>query len=302
MLHLAQKAFYPSQTAVSAAPRRHDLEVPGDDRVSRCDGRRLGVELIVHINQDGLRAAFRPVRLRLGHAHPGDEDRSVAAGAGQIRVRRGLRRRAARRGKEPRQGAHLFATARKPTPGTRATSARNFGVCSIRASSRANRCASSRCRIGRSSMSGNISAPETIPVVPLYFAKERPVVERDGTLIMVDDERLPLRAGRDAARWSACASARSAAIRFTGAIRSDADNARRHHRRNAQRQHVRAPGPADRSRRSGLDGKEKARRIFLMDQLAEISVLPEVSAQSAEANRLRCGFSPAARSMTANRR
>ena len=34
---------------------------------------------------------------------------------------------------------------------------------------------------------------EGIPVVPLYFAKERPVVERDGALIMVDDERFLLR-------------------------------------------------------------------------------------------------------------
>ena len=33
---------------------------------------------------------------------------------------------------------------------------------------------------------------EDIPVVRLYFAKKRPVVERDGTLIMVDDDRLPL--------------------------------------------------------------------------------------------------------------
>lgn len=33
---------------------------------------------------------------------------------------------------------------------------------------------------------------ENIPVVPLYFAKERPVVQRSGTLIMVDDDRLPL--------------------------------------------------------------------------------------------------------------
>jgi sulfate adenylyltransferase subunit 2 len=33
---------------------------------------------------------------------------------------------------------------------------------------------------------------ENVPVVPLYFAKRRPVVERDGTLIMVDDERMPL--------------------------------------------------------------------------------------------------------------
>ena len=33
---------------------------------------------------------------------------------------------------------------------------------------------------------------EAIPVVPLYFAKERPIVERDGMLVMVDDDRLPI--------------------------------------------------------------------------------------------------------------
>lgn len=36
---------------------------------------------------------------------------------------------------------------------------------------------------------------ENIPIVPLYFAKKRPVVARGGTLIMVNDERLPLEAG-----------------------------------------------------------------------------------------------------------
>lgn len=36
---------------------------------------------------------------------------------------------------------------------------------------------------------------EDIPVVPLYFAKPRPVVHRDGGLIMVDDDRLPLEPG-----------------------------------------------------------------------------------------------------------
>ncbi len=34
---------------------------------------------------------------------------------------------------------------------------------------------------------------EQIPIVPLYYAAERPVVERDGTLIMIDDDRFPLR-------------------------------------------------------------------------------------------------------------
>jgi sulfate adenylyltransferase subunit 2 len=36
---------------------------------------------------------------------------------------------------------------------------------------------------------------ESIPIVPLYFAKERPVVVRDGVLIMVDDNRMPLNPG-----------------------------------------------------------------------------------------------------------
>ncbi len=38
---------------------------------------------------------------------------------------------------------------------------------------------------------------EEIPIVPLYFAAERPVVERDGTLIMVDDDRMPLDPGEE---------------------------------------------------------------------------------------------------------
>jgi len=36
---------------------------------------------------------------------------------------------------------------------------------------------------------------ENVPIVPLYFAAERPVVMRDGTLIMVDDARMPLMPG-----------------------------------------------------------------------------------------------------------
>ena len=36
---------------------------------------------------------------------------------------------------------------------------------------------------------------ENIPVVPLYFAAPRPVVERNGSLIMIDDDRYPLESG-----------------------------------------------------------------------------------------------------------
>ena len=38
---------------------------------------------------------------------------------------------------------------------------------------------------------------EEIPIVPLYFAAERPVVDRDGTWIMVDDDRMPLEPGEE---------------------------------------------------------------------------------------------------------
>jgi sulfate adenylyltransferase subunit 2 len=64
---------------------------------------------------------------------------------------------------------------------------------------------------------------EGIPVVPLYFAAERPVVERDGALLMVDDERLPLREGevpqqrRVRFRTLGC-------YPLTGAIESEADS------------------------------------------------------------------------------
>jgi sulfate adenylyltransferase subunit 2 len=38
---------------------------------------------------------------------------------------------------------------------------------------------------------------ESIPLVPLYFAAKRPVVERDGTLLMIDDDRMPLEEGEE---------------------------------------------------------------------------------------------------------
>jgi sulfate adenylyltransferase subunit 2 len=62
---------------------------------------------------------------------------------------------------------------------------------------------------------------ENIPVVPLYFAAERPVVERDGTLIMVDDERMPLRPG-EKARMEVVRFRTLGCYPLTGAIRSTA--------------------------------------------------------------------------------
>jgi sulfate adenylyltransferase subunit 2 len=63
---------------------------------------------------------------------------------------------------------------------------------------------------------------EKIPVVPLYFAAERPVVERDGTLIMVDDERMPLREG-ERPMMKKVRFRTLGCYPLTGAIESEAD-------------------------------------------------------------------------------
>ena len=63
---------------------------------------------------------------------------------------------------------------------------------------------------------------ERIPVVPLYFAKERPVVERSGGLIMVDDDRMPL--GEDEVPGMRTVRFRTlGCYPLTGAIESTAD-------------------------------------------------------------------------------
>jgi len=63
---------------------------------------------------------------------------------------------------------------------------------------------------------------EKIPIVPLYFAAERPVVERDGTLIMVDDERMPLREG-ERPMMKKVRFRTLGCYPLTGAIESEAD-------------------------------------------------------------------------------
>ena len=62
---------------------------------------------------------------------------------------------------------------------------------------------------------------EAIPIVPLYFAKERPVVVRSGTLIMVDDDRLPLTPG-ETPRMTKVRFRTLGCYPLTGAVRSDA--------------------------------------------------------------------------------
>jgi sulfate adenylyltransferase subunit 2 len=63
---------------------------------------------------------------------------------------------------------------------------------------------------------------ESIPVVPLYFARQRPVVERDGALIMVDDDRFQLRDG-EAVQMREVRFRTLGCYPLTGAVESSAD-------------------------------------------------------------------------------
>ena len=63
---------------------------------------------------------------------------------------------------------------------------------------------------------------ENVPIVPLYLAAERPVVERDGTLVMVDDDRMPLRPG-EVPQMKKVRFRTLGCYPLTGAIESQAD-------------------------------------------------------------------------------
>ena len=225
---------------------------------------RLGMELVVHVNEDGLKRGINPVasgstlHTQVMKTEALRQALDKWSSTPPSAARAATRRRAA-----PRSACSRIRSA--ATPGTRATSARNSGICSTR-----------RIKPGESMRVFPLSnwteldiweyiRAEKIPVVPLYFAKARPVVERDGMLIMVDDERLPLRPAKNRALMR---------VRFrtlgcyplTGAVASEADTLDAVIVRCAARQ-LRAAGPRDRPRRKRLNGKEEARGIFLMDAL-----------------------------------
>ena len=138
-----------------------------------------------------------------------------------MEVRSRFRWRTSRRGEESRQGAHIF-----PPNGGAHLDPRNQRLELWKLfNTRIRACES--LRVFPLSNWTELDVweyirAEDIPVVPLYFAKPRPMVERDGVLIMVDDTRLPLLSGE---------TPRMVSVRFrtlgcyplTGAIRSTAN-------------------------------------------------------------------------------
>jgi sulfate adenylyltransferase subunit 2 len=221
LLHLALKAFHPAKLPF---PLLHvDTTWKFREMIAFRDqtATQLGVELRVHINEDGVARGVSPVasgssvhtqvmktegllqaldKWKFDVAFGGarrDEEKSRAK-------ERIFSHRSASHAWDPRNQRpelwKLFNTRIKPGESMRVFPLSNWTELDVWEYVRA----------------------ENIPVVPLYFAKERPVVERDGMLIMLDDDRLPLLPGE---------KPKMMRVRFrtlgcyplTGAIASEAD-------------------------------------------------------------------------------
>jgi sulfate adenylyltransferase subunit 2 len=222
MLHLAMKAFYPSKPPfpllhVDTTWKFREMIAFRDETAAR-----LGLKLLVHVNQDGVKRGINPFD-------------SGSALHTQVMKTEALKQALDKYGFDA-----AFGGARRDEEKSRAKER----IFSFRSVSHAWdpknqrpelwRVYNTRINKGESIRVFPLSnwteldiwqyiMAENIPIVPLYFAKKRPVVERDGTLIMVDDDRMKLRPGETAAerlvrfRTLGC-------YPLTGAIESPADS------------------------------------------------------------------------------
>ena len=193
MLHLARKAFFPASPPF---PLMHiDTTWKFRDMIAFRDrmAKEAGMRLIVHTNQDGVKAGLNP----FDH------------GPNYTRV---MKTEALKQALEKHKFDAAFGGARRDEEKSRAKER----IFSFRSASHAWdpknqrpelwRLYNTRVHDGESMRVFPLSnwteldiwayiLKERIPIVPLYFAAKRPIVQRNGQLIMVDDDRLPLGPG-----------------------------------------------------------------------------------------------------------
>ena len=192
MLHLAMKAFYPSLPPfpllhVDTTWKFQEMYAFRDNLV-----KDLGLDLLVHRNPECVRLGINP----FDHGSAMHTDMWKTEGLKQAlddhQLRPGLRRGPARRGEVPGEGAGVLHSLGPAPLGPQAASARSSGGSTTPAAN-----PGETVRVFPLSNWTELDIwqyihLEEIPIVPLYYAAPRPVVERDGTLIMVDDDRMPL--------------------------------------------------------------------------------------------------------------
>lgn len=221
MLHLAQKAFHPANPPFPLLHVDTTWKFKAMYKFRDTMARLAGMELLVHINQDGLARGVGPfthgsqvhtdVMKTQALKQALDKYRFDAAFGGARRDEEKSRAkerifsfRSAQHRWDPKQQRpelwSLYNARKRPGESIRVFPLSNWTELDV----------------------WQYIYLEDIPIVPLYFAAERPVVERDGALIMVDDERMPLLPGETPLRRK---------VRFrtlgcyplTGAVESNAD-------------------------------------------------------------------------------
>ena len=221
MLHLAMKAFYP---AVPPFPLLHvdttwkfRAMYEFRDRMAK----QLGVQLLVYVNQEGVRLGVNPFT----HGSQVHTDIMKTQALKQALDKYGFdaafggarrdeeKSRAKERVFSFRSAAHRWdPKQQRPELWTLYNARRNPGE-SLRVFPLSN---------WTELDVWQYIYLEDIPIVPLYFAAPRPVVERDGTLIMVDDERMPLHPGEQP-QMKKVRFRTLGCYPLTGAVESNAD-------------------------------------------------------------------------------
>jgi sulfate adenylyltransferase subunit 2 len=221
MLHLARKAFYPGKPPfplmhVDTTWKFRDMYAFRDRAVADA-----GLELIVHVNRDGLAMGINP----FVHGSAIHTDVMKTQALKQALDQHGFDAAfgGARRDEEKsRAKERIFsfrsAQHRWDPKNQRPELWRLYNMCKHKGES---------IRVFPLSSWTELDVwqyiyLENIPVVPLYFAKERPVVERDRTLILVDDDRMPLRE-REVPMIRKVRFRTLGCYPLTGAIESEAD-------------------------------------------------------------------------------
>jgi sulfate adenylyltransferase subunit 2 len=221
MLHLAMKAFYPATPPFPLLHVDTTWKFRAMYEFRDATAKRVGMNLIVHVNAEGLAQGINPfthgskihtdVMKTQGLKQALDRYRFDAAFGGARRDEEKSRAkervfsfRSAQHRWDPKNQRpelwSLYNTRKHPGESIRVFPLSNWTELDV----------------------WQYIYLENIPIVPLYYAARRPVVEREGNLIMVDDARMPLRVGE---------TPQMRKVRFrtlgcyplTGAIESEAD-------------------------------------------------------------------------------
>jgi sulfate adenylyltransferase subunit 2 len=191
MLHLALKAFHPAKLPfpllhIDTTWKFREMIEFRDRRASE-----LGLDLIVHVNEEGVRQGVGP--FSHGSRHHTDVMKTQALRQALDQHGFDVAFGGARRDEEKSRAKERILSFRAPghrwDPRGQRPELWHLYNCRL-----------NRGETLRAFPLSNWTeldvweyvAYENIPVVPLYFSDVRPIVERDGMLIMVDDDRLPL--------------------------------------------------------------------------------------------------------------